>query len=148
MKKGISPLIAVIMLIAFTMIVAAILAVWAQHYASTQTDLLQYCIESGIYIHTARWTAGVSPDGSLKLVVKNTGDHDLNINVILEYENETRNPDIVYQDPTTYNITANQFKTITIANVTDDLGEAEVRSVLCGDYGVRDMVNKNYITGL
>ena len=148
MKKGISPLIAVIMLIAFTMIVAAILAVWAQHYASSQTDLLQHCIESGIYIHTCRWTATVSPNGNLTIVVKNTGEHDLSFNVILEYENETRHPDIVFQDPTTYNITANQFRTVKIEDVGDDLGEVEVRSVLCGDYGVRDWVGKNYITGL
>ena len=152
MKKGISPLIAVIMLIAFTMVVAAILAVWAQHYASTQTQHMQICIESGLYIHTARWTATTAPDGDLKIVIRNTGSHDLAFNVILEYDNETRHPDIVYviggSNPTEYNISVNEYKTITLSDIGDDLKEARVWSVLCGDYGIYDMVNKAYITGL
>jgi len=152
MKKGISPLIAVIMLIAFTMIIAAILAVWAQNYASTQTQLLQDCIDSGIYIHTARWTAGASPNGTLKLVVKNTGQHNLNFNVILEYNNEARHPDLVYvvggSDPISYNISVNEFKTITLNDIGDDLEEAKVESIKCGDYGVYDIVNKMFITGM
>ena len=148
MKKGISPLIAVIMLIAFTMVVAAILAVWAQHYARTQTEQLQYCIESGLYIHTCRWTATTGYDGNLTIVIKNTGDHDLTFQVVLEYDNETRHPDIVYVAPTHYNLTANEFKTVRIADVGDDLKEATVRSIECGDYGIYDMVTKNFITGL
>jgi flagellin-like protein len=155
MKKGISPLIAVIMLIAFTMIVAAILAVWAQNYAQAQTQQMQICIDSGLYIHTARWIPGVSPDGELKVIAKNTGQHDLTFTVILEYENETRHPDIVEVvdedgdgEVDTYNITVNEFRTITVSDVSDDLKEASIRSVLCGDFGIYDMVGKNYISGL
>jgi len=153
MKKGISPLIAVIMLIAFTMIIAAILAVWAQHYAETQTSKMQMCLESGLYIHTCKWIAGASPNGSLKTIVKNTGDHDLTFNIILEYENETRHPNIVYPvgsstNPTIYNISVNEYKTITLQDIGDDLEEVTIRSILCGDYGIYDTLGKNYITGL
>jgi len=148
MKKGISPLIAVILLIAFTMVVAAILAVWAQHYASSQTQQMQYCIESGLFIHTARWTATESPNGTLKVVVKNTGLRDLTFNVILEYDDEVAHPDIVYPDSTIHNISSNDFLTVTMNDIADDLKEVTVRSLFCGDFGVYDMINKNYITGL
>lgn len=148
MKKGISPLISTILLIAFTMIVAAILAVWAQHYATTQTQQMQYCIESGLYIHTCRWTASTAPNGTLKIVVKNTGNHDLGFTVVLEYGNETLHPDLVYPIDIEYNITKNEYMTVTIDDVGDDLEEVTVRSVFCGDYGIYDMITKSYIEGL
>ena len=145
-------MIAVIMLIAFTMIVAAILAVWAQHYAETQTQRMQICIDSGLYIHTCRWTATTSPNGTLKLVVKNTGEHDLTFSIILEYDDEARHPDLVYvvggSTPTIYNISVNEYKTITLNDVGDDLYEVMVRSILCGDYGIYDIIGKSFITGL
>jgi len=148
MRKGISPLIAVIMLIAFTMIVAAILAVWAQHYASTQTEQMQMCIEAGIYIHTCKWIEGTEPNGTLKIVVKNTGSWDLTFNVEMEYENDTRHPDIVYALPDIYNITSGEFKTVTIENVGDDLKSVVVNSIECSDFMVYDSITKVYIQGL
>jgi len=57
MRKGISPLIAVIMLIAFTMIVAGILAGWATTFVTQQREELQFCARAQLLIQNANYNA-------------------------------------------------------------------------------------------
>jgi len=53
MKKGISPLIAVLMLIAFTLVVAGIVASYATQFAVSQRSLIEFCTGARVIVHSA-----------------------------------------------------------------------------------------------
>ena len=59
-SKGISPLVAVIMLIAFTMIVAGILAGWATRFASEQRATLEKCVRANLIVKKAIFTTNAT----------------------------------------------------------------------------------------
>ncbi len=148
MRKGISPLVAVIMLVAFTMTMAVILASWAQNYASSSTEEITECAESGIKIYICKWITGTTPNGTLKIVVQNTGDYNLTFDVVLTFSNETRHPGLIQSFNEGYYIDSHEYKTVTINNVSDDLSKVKVESRECLNYGVLDSISKLYITGL
>jgi flagellin-like protein len=72
-RKGISSLIAVIMLIAFTMIIAGILATWTTNFAQRQRVAIEFCSEAGAYIQ-----GGTYDSGTLNLIIYNNGKVPLN----------------------------------------------------------------------
>jgi flagellin-like protein len=141
MRKGISPLIAVIMLIAFTMIVAGILAGWATTFVTQQREELQFCARAQLLIQNANYN-----DTTHNLVVAmfNTGDVPLKGFVArMTYANNTvasertglEDLEIISQD----------IKTVTLP--TDDtLEKVVIQSLQCR--GAQDLIGKYDIRGL
>jgi len=148
--KGISPLVAVIMLIAFTLIVAGILAGWATQFAQTQRRSVEFCVDArvllqrGTFVQTGTDTFG-EPVGDLTLVVYNYGRVDLDISTLLTYKDLNRHPAGLEKGPA-FNITAGDIQAITVNNVGDDLEEVSVQSEKCP--GTQDFLRDVDITGI
>lgn len=128
MRKGISPLVAVIMLIAFTLIVAGILAGWATQFAQTQRRAIEYCVDAGIAVERATYNAS---NETLFLFVYNNGRVPLEVNILLSYTNITLHPEGIEQYPGTFNTTAGTFHSFNLQNITSDLEEVTIRSIQC-----------------
>lgn len=139
MRKGISPLIAVIMLIAFTMIVAGILAGWATQFVTQSRSELQFCARAQLLIQRAYFE---NASNQLTLALFNTGDVPLSgFAVRLLYQNQS----ITSTKFESMNISYQDIKTVTLA--TDDtLEQVIVQSLQCR--GAQDMVGRYDIQGL
>jgi len=138
--KGISPLVAVIMLIAFTMIIAGILAGWATRFASEQRANLELCVRANMIIRSASYA-----NNNVTLMLYNAGTVPLRgFNVQVTYD--TGGPPL----PDTWEIKeqleANTFQTFSheLANIS--VSYIEVRSVQC--QGAYDMIRGYDIIGL
>lgn len=139
-RKGISPLIAVIMLIAFTMIIAGILATWTTNFAQRQRVQIEFCSDAGAYIQGGTYNPA-SP-GTLNLIIYNNGKVPLSFVGILKYKNGT-----VERYPTTLdNVTATSIKTFTMTGVSSDLEQATIQSKECA--GVQDLLYYYNIRGM
>ncbi|MBN2043255.1 MAG: hypothetical protein JW754_05640 [Candidatus Aenigmarchaeota archaeon] len=142
MRKGISPLIAVIMLIAFTMIVAGILAGWATQFVEQQRSELALCSRAGILIQRAYFG-----NGNLTLHIFNTGDVDLSgFSARLTYtSNTTGQRYTIPQRLGGLNVSSQNIQTYIIpANNT--LYEFVLQSLQCK--GAQDIIYKYDIEGL
>lgn len=89
--KGISPLVAAVLLIAVTMTIAGVLAYWASSFVRTQTSLFQNetiateCNFGNFIVHTCSF---VSNSSQINLILSNTGTIDLrDINAFVIYPN-------------------------------------------------------------
>jgi len=139
MKKGISPLISVIMLIAFTMVVAGILAGWATQFVTQSRSELQFCSRAQILIQRAYYN---TDDKKLTIALFNTGDVPLNgFAVRVTYENESiesfkqESLSLSYQD----------IKTIELY-IDSTIKQVIVQSLQCR--GAQDMIGRYDISGL
>lgn len=141
--KGISPLVAVIMLIAFTLIVAGILAGWATQFAQTQKRTIEYCADARVLLQRGRYD---SASQNLTLVVYNYGRVPLDLIVLLNYENITLHPTETERYPGTLNVSAGDIEAFTIPDVTDDLYEVTIQSTSCP--GTQDLLREIDISGL
>ena len=139
-RKAISPLVAVIMLIAFTLVVAGILAGWAQQFARTQERSLQYCIDAKFFIYSGNYAETDNNTGNLTLAVYNNGRVDLDFIVLMTYENGS-----ISKHPDSYNITAGDIKTI-VLDTNNDLSEVTIQSQKCP--GAQDFLRSIDIKGL
>ncbi|UCD03366.1 MAG: hypothetical protein JSV63_01895 [Candidatus Aenigmatarchaeota archaeon] len=133
-RKGISPLVAVIMLIAFTMIVAGILAGWATRFATEQRTILEKCVRADVMLRTAVYDTATS---NLTLMLYNPGTVPLKDFMVLVSYDENGPP-----IPSTWEIkstlNANSFETF-VHNLSDsNIDYIEVRSVECG--GAQDLI--------
>lgn len=144
MRKGISPLIAVIMLIAFTMIVAGILAGWATQFVEQQRSELSLCSKASILIQTANYDP---VNQELNVQIFNTGDVDL-----IGFSVRITEKDEATQQTTTTpyrlgnsTINSQEIESYTF-NVTDELYEFVIQSLQCK--GAQDMIYKYDIRGL
>lgn len=139
MRKGISPLIAVIMLIAFTMIVAGILAGWATQFVTQSRSELQFCARAQMLIQRAYYDNSTK---DLTLALFNTGDVPLRgFSVRLEYSNNT----IESTKMESLNISYQDIETVTL-KTDESLKQVVVQSMECR--GAQDLVNKYDIQGL
>lgn len=131
-KKGISPLVAVIMLIAFTMIVAGILAGWATRFATEQRSMLEKCVRSNIVIKKA-----VYADPNLNMMLYNAGTVPLKgFSVIVTYDEDGPPMPSAWRINST--LSANSFETF-IHNLTNtSIDYIEVRSEEC--QGAYDLI--------
>jgi len=134
--KGISPLIAVIMLIAFTMIIAGILATWTTNFAMRERVQIEFCSEAGAYIQ-----GGTYDSGTLNLIIFNNGKVPLSFIGMLTYKNGT-----TVQYPSTMNVNATNIRTFTMTGVGSDLEQATIQSKEC--QGVQDLLYYYNIRGL
>lgn len=142
-RKGISPLVAVIMLIAFTLIVAGILAGWATRFAETQRETIAYCVDAKVLLSRGTYNPGTDV---MRLVVYNYGKVDLVLSVLLTYSDLDLHPEELVLMPKAFNISAGDTTVFTISNVTADLEKVEIRAEDCP--GTRDILRSIDITGL
>ena len=127
MRKGISPLVASVLLIAATMSIAGILAYWASSFVSKQTDTFENqsvtsgCNYAGFKIYSCNYN---SSSRKLTMILENTRDVTLkNLNIFIFYPNSTVSSPISLNET----LTANQFKSFTIENM-DDFSSLTVRT--------------------
>lgn len=126
--KAISPLVAVIMLIAFTLIVGGILASWATQFAETQRTTVQRCLDARVILQNGIY----EPDSkNLTLVIYNYGEVDLAFTPIIRYSNLTRHADSVILRDEVIKVPAGEIETTTITNVADDLEQVTIQSTEC-----------------
>ena len=84
--KGISPLVAVIMLIAFTLVIGGILAAWVSQYTTGQRTQVQRCIDARVILQRGSYDADTK---ELTIVVNNYGNVDLSFAPIILQGGET-----------------------------------------------------------
>lgn len=137
-KKGISPIVAVIMLIAFTMVIAGILASWASQFATRERANLQLCVDAQVLLEKGVYDPGTQV---LKLYARNNGDVPLQgFTVIAAYPNDYNSTDF------DYNITAGGLQLMLITGVQSDMSQITIRSKQCR--GAQDMLLRYDIDGM
>jgi flagellin-like protein len=137
MLKGISPLIAAVLLIAITMALAGVMASWATQFSVsrlTKTDQETNCI-GALDLSSLKFD-----NGTVTLKIRNIGDINLtNMKANLEYGDATKNKlDIKLKD---YNVTdplnpASTTFFIYSTGTTDKPDKIEVYSENCKSYPV------------
>jgi flagellin-like protein len=136
-KKGVSPLIAVIVLIAFTLIVAGMLATWASRFARETLPTTE-CFNIDVIIQGATYD---TPTGTLNLYVKNRGTITLTFDTLIKYQNGT-----ITQTSQTYTVDSNQLRTFTFTGISNTVDEVTIQSQECTN--VQDLIQRQWITGL
>jgi flagellin-like protein len=131
MRKGISPLVASVLLIAATMSIAGILAYWASSFVSKQTETFENqtvtseCNYADFKIYSCSYN---SSSRRLIMILENTRDVTLkNLNVFIFYSNSTVSPPISLNDT----LVANQFKSFSLENI-DDFSSLTVKTQCSG----------------
>jgi flagellin-like protein len=138
-RKGISPLVAVIMLIAITLIVSGILATWVTQIAQSQRGKLEYCMDASVLIQGARYDSGTQ---TLYLYIDNRGNVNLNFTAILTFSDDTA----PIKSSTLFPVEAKKLDTMTITSVPNTLREATIQSDECP--GAQDLIQRRGIKGL
>ncbi len=136
--KGVSPLVAVITLIAVTLIIAGFLANWATQLTESQIRDAQRCLGAEAIIQGATYDSGTD---ELRVYVNNRGDVDLTFDVLLTFDDGS-----VTKPSNEWSAEAGELITITISDVSDTLTEVSVESQECR--GAQDFVGKSWINGL
>ena len=134
-RKGISPLIAAILLIAFTITVATFLASWSTTFARTQTEefsrageeIAAKCQYANLQVETAIYD---SSEEKIVAVVWNMGKVDLSDFQFLVYYSDVN---ITTLTPTEANktLSTGDFYTFTADGVTSTPEKLQVRSLYC-----------------
>lgn len=135
--KGVSPLVAVITLIAFTLIIAGFLASWATQLTNQQIGDIQRCLGAEAIIQGATYDSG-----DLDLYVNNRGDMDLTFDVYLTFADGS----ISEPSGGPWTADAGELITISLSGISDTLTEVSVESQECR--GAQDFVGKSWINGL
>ncbi len=128
--KGISPLIAVIMLIGLVMIVAGIFATFTQNLAMNQIQSVRFCSEASASIYPS--TSFDSLSGDLNLIIYNSGKRDLDFIVFFTYDNKT-----VEKYGSTVSVASQDIATQSITGLPDNLEQVTIQSTDCP--GVQDL---------
>ncbi len=137
-RKGVSPIIAVILLIAFTLVVAGMVAAWVTQFVQQQRTVQTICAEAGFRIRGGYYTAS---SDQLSITVDNFKKTDLTFRIILEYEDGS-----IESPETIHSITAGAIETFSASSVADTLKTVTIRSEEC--QGAEDQLSALYIKGL
>jgi flagellin-like protein len=131
--KGISPLVAVIMLIAFTLIIAGMLATFVTQMTETQTKAAKVCVDARVLLKKAQFNTynNASQEGDLILTVYNYGKTNLRFKTLLTYSNETKHIGGISTHPTTFPVDAGKISVANLTHVGNDLTEVTVKSMQC-----------------
>ena len=130
-RKGLSPLIAAVILIAATMSIAGILAFWVSSFVQTELEEAAgvtggaECLGAKFELHSVSYE-----DGTLHLILDNKKPVDLYLtNLFLIYSDTV--------DPKELDVTLkrNEIKPITVPNVTDGFLTGEIKTH-CPDVSV------------
>lgn len=128
--KGISPLIAVIMLIGLVMIVAGIFATFTQNLALEQIQNVRFCSEASASIYPS--TNFDSLSGDLNLIIYNSGERDMDFIVFFTYDNGT-----VEKHASTVSTASQDITTEAITGLPGNLDQVTIQSTECP--GVQDL---------
>ena len=143
-SKGISPLVAVIMLIAFTMIVAGILAGWATRFATEQRSMLEKCVRAQFKISYASYNEAA---GNITLRVYNSGEVPLRgFQAQIVYTEKTMMPTTWRIDATSSANSYDEYTHNLSSSLKDVVDYVEIRSIECG--GAYDMIMGYSIGGI
>jgi len=119
MKKGISPLVAAVLLIAATMSIAGILAYWASSFMRVQTEAFQNqsvtgeCNYADFRIYSCNYN---TTSDKISMILENLRDVTLkDLNLYLFYTNGTVSSPISLNDT----LSAKQFKSFFISDVSE-----------------------------
>lgn len=142
--KGLSPLVAVIVLIGITLIVAGIVATYTQQLAQRQFSTVAECSQAKVIIQGATYD-GSGPVKSLNLVVYNYGRIDLTFDTLLTFTNgSVEKASIVGGNST---VASGEIKTFTVNGVASNLREATIQSLEC-QRTIQDLIPGTFIKGL
>lgn len=132
-RKGISPIVAVIMLIAFTLVMAGMLAMFVTQLTENQQKSIENCIEARVMLKRGVFTADTNDPtkGNLTLTTYNYGKVPLRFQSLLSYSNETRHPAGLEIYPGTFDVGNGKIEMFTLYGVSNDLLEATIKSVKC-----------------
>lgn len=133
-RKGMSPLIAAVILIAATMSIAAILAYWATTYVREELGSAEElgiaggakCLEAQFELRSGSYSGR-----TLTLILDNKKSVDLTLTDLF----------LIYSDNTVENHTldtmlnGNEIKTVTVSDVTDNFLTGEIKTH-CSDVSV------------
>lgn len=136
---GISPLISVIMLIAFALIVSGIVINWGISFAETKRSEIQFCSKTQITLERA-----YSSQGNINMVVRNIGRVPLTgFDILLFYSNGTlESSGNRYEG---HEVKENEISTLQMSPETN-LKKVIVQSKQCRE--AQDMVLAHEIEGL
>ncbi len=135
--KGVSPIIAVIVLIMFTLVIAGILASWATQFAQSQRRQFETCIDAKVLIRGATYN---STTKQLTLVIYNWGKTDLTLATLIDYQNGTASK---YPDKVT--VTEGDIRNV-VMGLPSNIDSVTVQAEECP--GVQDFIRKANINGL
>ena len=137
-RKGISPLISVILLIAFTMVVAGILAAWATQFVRVRQSEFVKCSDAGVLIQSSYYESASS---KLFTNVFNNGKVSMEgFSMIITLDNGT-----VISQGSNVTISAGSVQTFNISSPSN-IKEVSIRSRQC--QGAQDSIGKYYIQGI
>jgi flagellin-like protein len=134
-RKGISPLIAAVLLIAFTMAVAAILTAWVTTFTqdttseiSNESSRLVQCSFGGLSIYDV--TAG---SGQITVQVANTGTREFTQEVVVTATDSSGNTNQsrIPGGMETGDVVSTNVGLSGVSNDLSDIDQVEVRSVEC-----------------
>jgi flagellin-like protein len=86
MRKGISPLVAVVTLIVFTLVVTGIIASWATQFAQQQRSAMEFCTDARVILLSGVYTDD-GGTGNITLNIHNYGTVDLDFIVFGTFTN-------------------------------------------------------------
>jgi len=137
--KGISPLISVILLIAFTMVVAGILAAWATQFVQVRQSEFVKCSDARVLIQSSYYD---NETQQLYTNVFNNGRVDLEgFTFIVTLENST----ILSRNFDNTTIVSSGVGTFSIDS-SSNVKEVSIRSRQC--QGAQDSIGRYYIQGI
>ncbi|MEM7822654.1 MAG: archaellin/type IV pilin N-terminal domain-containing protein [Candidatus Aenigmatarchaeota archaeon] len=134
--RGISPLVATFLLIAFTLVVAGVLAGWATNLAQQQRAEAELCAAAKFMIKGATYDSGTS---TLSILIDNWGTVDLNISANLIFADGNVRPETFY-------VPRQSVKSFQLSDVASNLNEISMRSIRCPM--VYDSMKRDFIVGL
>ena len=137
--KGVSPLVAVIVLIGITLIVAGIVATYTQQLAQRQFSTVAECSQAKVIIQGATYDETLQ---QLKLIVYNYGRIDLNFNTLVTFLDGS-----VIKAPDTTLVGSGEIVTITLDSITSNIREATIQSEECQGT-IQDLIPSTFIKGV
>jgi flagellin-like protein len=144
MLKGISPLVAVIMLIAFTLVIGGILAAWVSQFTIGQRTMVQRCTGAMVILQRGSYDSGAK---NLTLVINNYGNVDLAfVPIILQSGATTKLADKIY-------VAAGSIVTYNLTGIESTLEQVTIQSMDCDPpcykcLGAQDLLLNTDIRGL
>lgn len=144
MRKGVSPLIATIMLISFTLLIGAIMIGWINQYTMGQRTSFQRCQDARVLLQRGTYNA---TEKNLTVVINNFGDVDLTfVPILLQSGQTVKRDDLIY-------VAAGGITVYTIDEVEPTLEEVTIQSTDCDPpcykcISAQDLLVSNDIKGL
>lgn len=126
--KGISPLVATIMLIAFTLIIAGIISAFVINFTETQQIQIQSCVDAKVRLLRAVYDP---TSKNLTLTIYNDGKVDMRFKALLTYFNITLHPREIEEYNTTIYVGYGNVEILNVKNIDPDLSSVTVISARC-----------------